>query len=113
MDGLDPAELPDLTRGKHGRVLDEAELAAVVRHAVDPYRSAVIVLAYTGLRLSEALGLTWGDIDLVAGELHVREQFTPTRGDRKARRVARLKPTPATGRYRCSPPSSSRNPRCS
>jgi integrase len=30
----------------------------------------------TGLRLGELLGLQWGDVDLHAGELHVRRQWT-------------------------------------
>jgi site-specific recombinase XerD len=45
VDGLDPAELPRPAVGGHGRVLDERELAALVRHARDPYRAVVTVLA--------------------------------------------------------------------
>ena len=72
-------------------MLDETELAALVRHAAEPYRSAVVVLAYSGLRLSEALGLRWRHVDLVAGDLHVRGQLQPARGERLAKRVERLK----------------------
>jgi integrase len=91
IDGLDAAELPKPASGPVGRVLDETELAALVRHAPDGYRAGVTLLAYSGLRLSEALGLLWRDVDLVEGELEVRGQLTPTRRERKARRVSRLK----------------------
>lgn len=87
LDGLDPAEMPRPDVGNHGRVLDEAELAALVGHAHDPYRAVVAVLAYTGLRLSEALGLRWQDIDFVEGELHVRAQLSLAKKGRPARLV--------------------------
>jgi integrase len=89
--GLDSAELPRPRLTGAGRVLDEAELAALVRHAGTRYRAVVTVLAYTGLRLSEALGLRWGDIDFVEGELHVRGQLQLARRDRPARWVPLLK----------------------
>jgi integrase len=91
LDGLDPAELPRAIAGNHGRRLDEVELATLVRHAPALYRSVVTVLAFTGLRLSEALGLRWQDVDLVEGELHVRGQLTLARGERRARFVAQAK----------------------
>jgi integrase len=94
VDGLDPAELPKPRVGGAGRVLDERELAALVRGAAElpaAYRAGVALLAYSGLRLSEALGLRWCDVDLVENELHVRGQLQPRRGKRDARRVERLK----------------------
>jgi integrase len=79
-DQLDPAELPKPKRGGAGRVLDETALAALVRHAPDYHRPAVTLLAFSGLRISEALGLTWECIDFVEGELHVRGQLSrPTK----------------------------------
>ena len=84
-DGLDPAEMPRPTPGATARVLDELELAALVRHASAGYREVVTVLAYTGLRISEVLGLRWADVDFVEGELRVRSQLLPARKDRPAR----------------------------
>jgi len=89
--GLDSAELPRPRPTGAGRVLDEGELAALVRHVRPGYRAVVTVLAYTGLRLSEALGLRWGDIDFVEGELHVRGQLQPAKRNRPARWVLLLK----------------------
>jgi len=37
------------------------------------------LLVDAGLRVSEALGLTWGDVELVEGVLHVRGQLAPLR----------------------------------
>jgi len=38
-------------------------------------RALLLVLVSTGLRRSEAFGLTWGAVDLDKGELHVRHQL--------------------------------------
>jgi integrase len=38
------------------------------------------------LRLSEALGLTWREIDFEAEEIHVRHQLSNARRERPARR---------------------------
>jgi integrase len=86
-DGLDPAEMPRPTPPRSARVLDETELAALVRHATGGCGPAVTLLAYTGLRISEVLGLRWADVDFVEGELRVRSQLLPARKDRPARLV--------------------------
>jgi integrase len=87
-DRLDPAELPRSKRRGAGRVLTEAELATLVRHASDYYRPAVTLLAFSGLRISEALALRWCDIDFVEGELHVRGQLSRPSGDAPSKIVA-------------------------
>ena len=90
-EGLDPAEAPRPSAGGSRRVLDELELARLVAHASDGYREVVTVLAFTGLRISEVLGLRWADVDFVDGELRVRAQLIPARKDRPARVEPRLK----------------------
>jgi integrase len=81
LDELDPAEKPSPPRmSAAGRVLDETELAALVRHAPPAYRAVVTLLAYSGLRTSEALGLRWTDVNFVESELQVRFQLSRTRG---------------------------------
>jgi integrase len=87
LDGLDPAELPRPRVGSHGRVLDEQELAALVRHADPMYKAVVATLAYSGLRLSEALGLRWRDVDFVGGEITVAGQLSLARKGRPARLI--------------------------
>jgi integrase len=91
VDELDPAERPKPNSGNNGRVLDETELDALARHASGGYHAVVTTLTYSGLRLSEALGLRWCDVDLVELELHVRGQLRPARREQPARRVKRLK----------------------
>jgi integrase len=51
----------------------------------------VATLAYSGLRLSEVLGLRWVDVDLVELELRVGGQLSIARREEPARRVERLK----------------------
>lgn len=95
VDELDPAERPRRKTGGHGRRLDERELDTLVRHAPDGYRVGVAVLAYTGIRLSEACALRWQDVDLVDLELRVSGQLTRATRRQPARIVARKSGAPA------------------
>jgi integrase len=92
LDELAPGERPR-TRygGAIGGRLDERELDALVRHAPDPaaYRVGVALLAYTGMRVSEALALRWSDVDFVDRELLVAGQLTRATRKERARIVAR------------------------
>lgn len=82
------------TAGAHLRFYDRAQAAALVRAVADrPDRLAAILLALdAGLRRNEVHALRWCDVDLEAGEIHVRHSLyrgrlqTPKSG--KARRVA-------------------------
>lgn len=64
---LERRELPTITVAHAGAILD-----AFAGH---PLEALVIVAMGTGLRQGELLGLTWGDIDLDEGVLHVRRQL--------------------------------------
>jgi integrase len=88
LDDLDPGERPR-SRPVRRRRLDEAGLDALVRHASETYRVGVALLAYTGMRVSEACGLRWADVDLVDSELQVNGQLTRARRDRPAKVAAR------------------------
>jgi len=46
----------------------------------DPLEALFVLLLGTGLRLGEALGLRWGDVDLEASTLHVRRALVETPG---------------------------------
>jgi integrase len=58
---LEPAEKPRW-RPKHVAILEGEQLARFLDHAGTD-RPLFEFLAYTGLRIGEALGLTWADID--------------------------------------------------
>ena len=57
------------------RFLTEAEMQALVETASGRDRLLVGVLLFAGLRISEALGLAWEDVDLGSGHLRVRNQL--------------------------------------
>jgi integrase len=88
LDELDPGERPRVRTGKRRR-LDERELSMLVSHAPTHYRVAVTLLAYTGMRISEACGLRWADVDFVDREFDVAGQLTRSRRNRPARVVPR------------------------
>jgi integrase len=52
-------------------VLDTAEFQALFAKLPDRERAMGTICATTGLRISEALGLKWGDIDFVTGLANV------------------------------------------
>ena len=71
---LEPGEKPRW-RVKHVRILEGADLAKLLDHA-DAWRVLFEFLAYTGLRIGEALGVRWCEVDFEAGLLHVRQQLS-------------------------------------
>jgi integrase len=51
------------------------ETGQIIEGATTPqWRTLLILLAFTGLRISEARGLRWANIDLTKGKLHVCER---------------------------------------
>jgi integrase len=59
------------------------------------YQLVLATALYTGMRLSELLGLTWQDVDFDRQVIHVRYQLSRATRENAARRV-RLKTQPAT-----------------
>jgi integrase len=76
---LERGERPKLGGGEK-RILSSEEIAAVLAKA-DGFRALVAVLVFAGLRIGEALGLTWEDIDFEGGFIRVSKQL-----DRKRQR---------------------------
>lgn len=50
------------------------EIRALLEAAEGRYRPLLITAVFTGLRASELRGLTWNDVDLKEGKIHVRQR---------------------------------------
>lgn len=74
------------------------ELRAIISGTPDRHRPLILTAIFTGLRGSELRGLLWEDVDLKAGELHVRRrvdrynQFGPPKSEAGTRDIP-LSPT--------------------
>lgn len=66
-------EVKPLTAEQTSRLLDAAEQAS------DPLLGLWTLAAYTGARKGELLGLTWDDVDLEAGTIHIRRSLRRVR----------------------------------
>jgi integrase len=58
------------------RVLGQQEVVRLLACATDAYRPLVATALFTGMRISELLGLVWEDVNLRAGTIHVRAQLS-------------------------------------
>ncbi len=58
-------------RKKTPDVLEAAELKKLLAELKNPARALVFLTAATGLRVSEALGLKWSDVDFCAGVINL------------------------------------------
>jgi len=78
---LDKGERPPVASTRK-QVLEQGEIAKLIAAAPTRYRPLIATVAFTGVRISEALGLVWGDVDFDAGLVRVRKQL-----DRHGQRV--------------------------
>ena len=74
---LEPGEKPRWNP-QHVGILEGDDLTTLLAHA-GTYRFLFEFLAYTGLRIGEALGLCWADIDFDTGLIHVHRQLSRKR----------------------------------
>jgi integrase len=75
MRDLDGDDRPGSARLTEPRYLSTDELDGLLSRMSDTFRPVGAVCAYGGLRLSEALGLRWRDVDLKTGVLNVTGQL--------------------------------------
>jgi integrase len=71
---LDKGERPPVASSRK-QVLERDEIAKLIAAAPARYRPLIATVAFTGLRISEALGLVWEDVDFEAGVVRVRRQL--------------------------------------
>lgn len=84
---LDRDDRPGSARMSEPRYLDAAELVGLLAKCSETFRPVAATCAYAGLRISEALGLRWRDLDFKAGTLTVSGQLAPD-GSRRATKSA-------------------------
>jgi integrase len=84
---LEPEERPRPPRRLRGRVLGQAEIERLLAACPQRGRLLVETALFSGLRISELLGLTWADIDFAAGLIRVRAQLSRAHRGEPARRV--------------------------
>lgn len=53
------------------RILSREEMGALIEATVPQHRLLIGTLTFGGMRVGEALGLSWTDIDLERGQIHV------------------------------------------
>jgi integrase len=73
-DRLTSSERPKPGAGRR-RFLSRPEMEQLLGAAPTRYRTAIACALFSGLRLGELLGLTWGDVDFHAEVLHIRHQM--------------------------------------
>ena len=72
---LDRDDRPGCQRLTEPRYLDQSEVAQLIESIGPVFRPVIVACATTALRISEALGLRWRDIDLDAGTIRVTRQL--------------------------------------
>jgi integrase len=85
---LEPEERPRPSRSTRGRVLGQPEIERLLDACPPRGRILVETALFSGLRISELLGLTWADIDFAAGLIRIRAQLSRAHRGEPARRVA-------------------------
>jgi integrase len=81
-------ERPKRSTKTKARRLEDEQCSKLIKHALPSTRVLLALYAYTGLRQSEGLGLTWDDVDLEEAALHVRKQLARKKRGEPIRRVA-------------------------
>ena len=72
---LAPQERPESKPSTRPRALTDEECSKLIAATRPRLRSFVAFLAYTGVRLSEGLGLRWGDLNLDEGMVTISAQL--------------------------------------
>jgi integrase len=73
---LDRDDRPGSGRSTEPRYLTVEQIVSLLAEMTHTFRPIAMTCAYAGLRLSEALGLRWGDLDLKAGTITVTAQLS-------------------------------------
>ena len=69
--GLDRSERPKSDQ-RRMQILSSDEISRLLPKVPARYRDLITTLVFTGMRIGEALALTWDDVDFAGGFIHVR-----------------------------------------
>jgi len=84
---ISKTERPQARNKTDARRLTDEECAALIEHALPSSRELVALIVFTGLRQSEALGLTWQDVNVEKGVIGVRFQLERKKNGEASRRI--------------------------
>jgi integrase len=85
---LRASERPRATADQRvGVVISDVDVARLIGEVPETYRLLLTVIAESGARQSEALALTWGDVDFDAGSLRIEAQLSRPSGGQPGQRV--------------------------
>lgn len=79
---VDREDRPGTRRLTEPRYLSAEEVRLLLAELSDTFRPIAAACAYAGLRVSEALGLRWHDVDLESGTLTIEGQLSARGGER-------------------------------
>jgi integrase len=74
---LDRDDRPGVARRSEPRYLSSDKVALLLSKTGDTFRPVAATCAFAGLRISETLGLSWGDVDFEQKRINVRRQLDP------------------------------------
>ncbi len=90
-------ELPEKCSVREKHVLTPEQVSNLFGILREPARTMVLLGILTGLRVGEILGLRWGDIDFLSGQLRVQQAiYRGTTGTPKTQGSRRTLPLPET-----------------
>ena len=67
-------KLNTVRQGKDLTIMSPQDHQKLVEATSEPFRTLVYMLPFTGLRMGEAIGLRWEDVDLFGKKIHVAQQ---------------------------------------
>jgi integrase len=94
LDRLSRLEKPKQVSKREARRLTEDEVRRLCDAATPRYQPVIVTLAWTGLRVSEALALRWEDINLDTKEVRVRFQLDDNGGTKKPKTKSGVRSVP-------------------
>ena len=95
-DGLDRDDVVPAEAQGEPRILRPDELRKLIEACPENYRLPLTVLCFSGCRISELCGLTWGDVSLVERKITVSKQRAATGVTNKARAKVKSKASKRT-----------------